>query len=84
MYAVRISEVVTPEGISIPFNQVQRFQGKRVEIIILPDNEAEPLPRVQPTSPKHAFAEVFAEYHDVTPYQDIDPIQWERELRNEW
>lgn len=84
MYAVRMSEVVTPEGITIPFNRVQRFQGKRVEIIILPDREGEAPLQVKMPSLKDALAEVFAQYHDVTPYHDIDPAQWEREIRNEW
>ncbi|GAK56140.1 hypothetical protein U27_03102 [Candidatus Vecturithrix granuli] len=84
MHAVRIKEIVTPEGITIPINKVQRFQGKRVDIIILPDIEVEAPPRVRTPSLKNAIAEVFAQYQDVAPYQQIDPRQWEREIRNEW
>lgn len=84
MQAVRIKQIVTQEGISIPFNVVQRFQGKRVDIIILPDVDSELSSRADASPLKVALAEVFAQYHDVTPYQQIDPVQWEREIRNEW
>jgi len=84
MQAVRIKQLVTQEGIMIPLDTVQRFQGKRVDIIILPDLEAEPSPRPGTLSLKAALAEVFEQYHDVNPYQQIDPVQWEREIRNAW
>ncbi len=83
MHAVRIKRMVTQEGIMIPFNTLQQFQGKRVDIIILPDVESE-----SSSSDAHslrtALADLFEQYQDVEPYQQIEPLQWERAIRNEW
>lgn len=84
MQAVRIKHTVTQEGIMIPFNTVQRFQGKRVEIIILPDAEMAPFPPAQTRTLKTALTELFAQYYDVEPYKNINPVQWERDIRHEW
>lgn len=35
-------------------------------------------------SVKKRLLRLFGEYHGVKPYQNIDPLQWEREIRNEW
>lgn len=83
MQAVRITQIVTQEGIRIPFATVQRFQGKRVDIIILPDVESETSSN-HPRSFTSALADLFEQYQDIHPYKDIDPVQWEREVRNEW
>ncbi|GAK53956.1 hypothetical protein U14_05233 [Candidatus Moduliflexus flocculans] len=84
MQAVRITQIVMQEGIRIPVATVQRFQGKRVDIIILPNVESEP-PSLN--SSRHftsALADLFEQYQDIRAYQGIDPVQWEREVRNEW
>ncbi len=84
MEAMRIKQRITREGIMIPFHTVQQFQGQRVEIIILPDTEGEPAPGVKPTPFTQALTAVFERYGDVTPYHHIDPVQWQKEIRNEW
>ena len=84
MQAVRITQVVTHDGITIPFKAVRRFQGKRVEILIFPESEEEQASRESASPLKTALDEVFAQYHDVRPYHQIDPLQWEREIRDEW
>jgi hypothetical protein len=42
MEAIRITQQISTQGITIPFDRIRQFQGTRVEIIILPDPEEEP------------------------------------------
>jgi hypothetical protein len=35
-------------------------------------------------SVKKRLLSLFREYKGVKPYENIDPLQWEREIRNEW
>lgn len=84
MEAIRIKQQVSSQGIMIPFDRVRQFQGIRVEIIILPDTENEPSPRVKRPSLKKALKDLFEQYHDVKPYPSLDPLQWQKEIRNEW
>ena len=84
MHAVKITQVVTHDGITIPFKAVRRFQGKRVEILIFPESDEDQASRAGVSPLRAALDEVFAQYHDVRPYSRIDPLQWEKEIRDEW
>ncbi len=84
MEAIRIKQHISTQGITIPFDRVRQFQGTRVEILIFPDIEEEFSPTVQKSSLKQALKNVFEQYHDVKPYTYIDPVQWQKEIRNEW
>jgi len=33
---------------------------------------------------KKRLLRLFKEYKGVKPYENMDPLQWEREIRNEW
>jgi len=83
-HAVKIKQTVTQEGLKIPLDAVQRFQGKQVEIIILPEVEDEAASIAKPRSLKKELTDLFAHYRDVEPYKNLDPLQWERDIRNEW
>jgi hypothetical protein len=84
MEAIRIKQQISTQDITIPFDRVRQFQGTRVEIIILPDTEDERFPTIRKSSLKQALKDVFEQYHDVKPYTRIDPVQWQKEIRNEW
>lgn len=84
MNVIRIKQTVTNKGIIIPLNKIQSFKGKKVEIIILSDSNTEN-PEIRKTeSLKKNLSDLFQEYNDLKPFKYIDPLQWEREIRNEW
>ncbi|MBF0241766.1 MAG: hypothetical protein HQK64_04720 [Desulfamplus sp.] len=83
MNAIRIKQTVTPDGIIIPFNTVQQFKGKEVEIIISDTDMIISKVRKK-NSLKQNLADVLEKYKEVKPFKNIDPLSWERKIRNEW
>jgi|GEM_PF-4984243 co-chaperonin GroES (HSP10) len=84
MNAVRIKQTVTHEGIIIPLNKVRKFKGKQVEIIIISDSDTETSETAETKSLKKNLSIIFEKYNDVKPFKNIDPPDWEKEIRNEW
>jgi len=84
MESIRIKQTVTPEGINIPFNKVRKFKGEQVEIIISNIGEIKPAKITRPSSLTKNLKEILEQYKDVKPFKNIDPLEWEREIRNEW
>ena len=84
MESIRIKQTVTPEGISIPFNKVRKFKGEQVEIIISNINVSKAKKVTRGSSLKKNLKEILEKYKDIKPFKNIDPLDWEREIRNEW
>ncbi|OQX23805.1 MAG: hypothetical protein BWK80_24030, partial [Desulfobacteraceae bacterium IS3] len=75
MNAVRIKQTVTQEGIIIPLNKIMKFKGKKVEIIIMPDSDAE-IPKMNKSkSLKKNLSDLFEEYKDVKAFKNTDPLK---------
>ncbi len=84
MESIRIKQTVTPEGINIPFNKISKFKGEQVEIIISNIDGSKPKKTIKGSSLKKNMKEILEKYKDVKPFKNIDPLDWEREIRNEW
>lgn len=84
MEPVKIRQTVTPEGIVIPASKISRFKGKQVEITISGIDIAESTGTTPKSSLKKSLKSVLEQYRDVKPFKDIEPLEWEREIRDEW
>ncbi len=80
MSVMKIKQTVTHEGIIIPLNKIQKFKGKKVDIIISDSDTG----TGRKESFKKKLSDLFEKYKDVRPFKNIDPLEWESEIRNEW
>ncbi len=69
MEAIRITQQISTQGILIPFDRVRQFQGTRVEILIFPKTEEEPVPK---TLVEENQTGLFGIWNDDDAIGDVD------------
>ncbi|MGE0086790.1 MAG: hypothetical protein AB7S75_20490 [Desulfococcaceae bacterium] len=82
--ALSIKQTVKHDGIIISLNKIRGFEGKQVEIIILPELDSDTPKNTKSKSLKNSLSTLSEKYRDLKPFKNIDALQWEREIRNDW
>jgi hypothetical protein len=65
MEAIRITQEISTQGIIIPFERVRQFQGTRVEILIFPEAEDEPEPKMLDDENRTGLFGIWSDYDAV-------------------
>lgn len=75
-----IEFTATPHAgvITIPKEYLDEIEGE-VRVIVLKENGKKVGRELQ-----MELEEIFEKYKGVTPFQDLDPVEWQREQRREW
>ncbi|MBI5471532.1 MAG: hypothetical protein HY961_04215 [Ignavibacteriae bacterium] len=75
-----IEFTTTPQAgvITIPQEYRDEIEGE-VRVIVLKEND-----KKTGVELRKELEAVFEKYKGVTPFQGIDPVEWQREQRREW